>query len=155
VERALTVVVLCNIDICEAGRIAHRVAGLVDPVLELPDPARPGPDARPERTKRFADVLAAWAQGQAHASMAPALAAFPDKSPRVAAMRRQVQAPLAQPHAFHYLAEDDVSTRAIERRGGRVAQVAHFGLVASGDAQALRFYLDEAGRVLDINLEGW
>ncbi len=155
VERKLTVIVLCNIDECDATRIAYGVAGIVDSELRLPDPLVAAPDDQPARTQGLAAALAAWAESRPHPGMAPALAGALDDSPRAAGMHKLVREQLAKPHTFHFLAEDDVRNRSIERSGSRVARIVHCGLVASGDAQALRFYLNDAGELLDINLEGW
>jgi CubicO group peptidase (beta-lactamase class C family) len=155
VERQLSIIVLCNIDACDATRIAYGVAGIVDAELQLPDPLVAAPDNQPVRTNLLEAALAAWAEGKPHPSMAPAFAVSLDNSARADAMHGAVRKRLAKPHTFQFLAEDDVRKRAIERSGSRVARIVHCGLVVSGDAQALRFYVNDSGQVLDINLDGW
>ena len=60
-DRGLTVIVLTNLALCRAQRLAHAVAGIFDPALaRYPDAA---PDAAPQRTARFRTLLAAARSG--------------------------------------------------------------------------------------------
>ncbi len=155
VERGLSVIVLCNLNECDATTIAHQVAGLVDPILRLPDPRRAAEDGNPQRTRDLKAALGAWVKGESHPIMAPAFVARFDPGARTAAMRRQVGAQLSQAIAFHFLAEDEVAARGIMRSGAPVARIVHCGAMTPKDAHAFRFYLDERSYVIDIQVEGW
>lgn len=154
-ERGLSIVVLCNLDKCDATGIAHGVAGLIDPTLRLPDPRRAAEDLDLQRTRNLRAALDAWARGQPHSLMAPGLLARFDPGARTSAMRKEVSAQLADSIAFHFLGEDDVRARALMRNGGAVARIVYCGLMTAKDATAFRFYLDERGALLDVYVDGW
>ncbi len=155
VERGLSIVVMCNLAACDAGDIAHQVAGLVDPLLRLPDPQVLGRDEQPQRTRVLREVLAAWTEGRTHDGMSPGFAAHMDPSARTAAERREVAGHLQQETVFRYLAEEDVRQTEIGRSGAKVYRIVYCATVIPHGTQAYRFYLDEAGKVADIAVEGW
>ncbi len=62
VDRRLSVILLTNLSLCRTERLAHTVAGLVDPVLAAyPESI---PDTNIALTRRFGAFLAAAAEGQ-------------------------------------------------------------------------------------------
>jgi CubicO group peptidase (beta-lactamase class C family) len=62
VDRRLTVILLTNLSLCRTERLAHTVAGLVDPVLEAyPESI---PDTNPPLTRQFGAFLAAAGRGE-------------------------------------------------------------------------------------------
>jgi CubicO group peptidase (beta-lactamase class C family) len=67
VNQRLTVILLTNLSLCRAERLAHTVAGIVDPALEAyPESI---PDRNPARTRKFGDFLAAVARGEGGADL--------------------------------------------------------------------------------------
>jgi CubicO group peptidase (beta-lactamase class C family) len=155
VERGLSLVVLCNLDKCDATSIVHGVAGLIDPTLRLPDPRRAAEDPDQQRTRNLRAALEAWANAGTHPLMAPGFVARLDPGARSDATRKEVKAQIKDSIAFHFLAEDDVRTRALMRNGGAVSRIAYCGLMTAQDATGFRFYLDERGSLLDVHVEGW
>jgi CubicO group peptidase (beta-lactamase class C family) len=61
-DRRLTVILLTNLSLCRAERLAHTVAGLVDPLVS-PYPESI-PDTNAELTRNFAAFLAETAKGE-------------------------------------------------------------------------------------------
>lgn len=155
VERGLSIVVMCNLAQCEAGEIAHQVAGLADPLLLMPDPQVLGRDEQPHRTRVLREVLAAWSAGKAHEGMSAGFAKHMDPSARTSAQRRDVAEQLERETVFRYLAEDDVREAEIGRSGSKVYRIVHCATVTPTGTQSYRFYLDENGKVTDIGVEGW
>ncbi len=155
VERGLSLVVLCNLDKCDATSIAHDIAGLIDPSLRLPDPRRAAEEVDGQRTRNLRAALAAWVKGDSHPMMSPALVARFDPGARTAAMRKQVGEHLAKAIAFHYLGEDMVRPRGISRGGAVVERIVYCGVMTPETAEGFRFYLDDRGMLLDLHVEGW
>lgn len=60
-DRHLTVIVLTNLALCRAQRIAHSIAALFDPALARLDV--PMPDRNPQLTRAFEGFIAASARG--------------------------------------------------------------------------------------------
>jgi len=69
VDDKLTVVALCNLDSSHARPedIIHGVAGIYEPALTPPPPAKPIEDKEPQVTKLFRDLLQKIGQGKAEA----------------------------------------------------------------------------------------
>jgi len=155
VERGLSLVVLCNLDKCDATSIVHGVAGLIDPALRLPDPGRAAEDLDGQRTRNLRAALTAWVKGATHPMMSPVMVARSDPGARTAAMRRHVGERLGDAIAFHYLGEDQVRSRAISRSGALVERIVYCGVMTPEAAEGLRFYLDDRGMLLDLHVEGW
>lgn len=57
-DDGLTVIILTNLALCRTERLAHTVAGLVDPLLHPYAEAVPGPDSEPQLTTDFRQFLA-------------------------------------------------------------------------------------------------
>ena len=155
VERGLTVVVLVNLADANPLRIAHEVAGLVDPVLKLPDPAQAGDDPKPERTRAVLAAITALSEGRTTSGMARGFAAARDASPDAEEFRSLLKERLANRTAFHYLAEDEFHGRDIERFGSPIATVLYLGLVSTARADLVAAYLDSDGAVAALTVNGY
>lgn len=149
-DEKLAVMVLSNLAQAQPEQIAHGIAGVVDPALQLPDPRSPQADPDPKRTAALRAVLLAWGKGEASPRMATSLRAAAERDN---ASRKSTAEQLEKQTAFAYLAEDDVHTRALERRGEVVARIVHEGLLTFDKAFAYRFYLNAAGQVADFSSE--
>lgn len=153
VDQRLTVIVLANLAEARPGVIAHTVAGLVAPELRLPDPASAPEDPDPECTVRLRGVLAAWSRAEASPDMTAALAATSGWVDAESWERKQLAGRLGGPGTLRFLAEDDVSPSGLERRGERLDRIVHLALESQGRTWVWRFYLNEAGRVVDLAAE--
>jgi hypothetical protein len=152
-DRKLSVIVLANLAQAEPERIASTVAGLVDPVLALPDPRASVPDPDPARTAALREVLVAWGKGVASPRMAKGLRGTHAGTAREKSSRERTAKLLGEAKDFAFLAVDDVQSRGLERRGERVARVAHYALRGGEKDHRLRFFLNEAGEVADFAAE--
>jgi len=153
VERKLSVIVLSNLAQAEPERIAHGIAGMLDPLLALPDPRQAQPDPDSRRTAALRSVLAAWAKGELGPGMAPGLRGANAGTAREKAARKRVGQHLEKATAFTFLAEDDVHQSGLERRGTTVARIVHCGLLTPDAAYAYRFHLGASGEVADFDWE--
>lgn len=149
VDQRLSVIVLTNLARCDPGLVAHGIAGLLEPLLRLPDVHQPGLDPDPRRTAAVRDVLFAWARGESAPHMGPGLQAAA-MSPLESFLRERTASRIANATSFAYLGEDDVRGRSIERRGARVTSILHYALGAGDETRAYRLYLDAAGDVIDL-----
>lgn len=110
-DRNLTVVVLTNLALCRAQRIAHTVAGLIDPTLAHFRLARH--DAHPDLTRAFADFIEGAAMGTAaQTSIGPAVASVLGPV-WVSALARDLR--VTGPVERVTLAEESVAPRFLER----------------------------------------
>ena len=99
------------------------------------------------------DVLRSWADFRPSADMARGLAETATGSRREAGQRRTTGRRLASMTAFRYLGEDDVSARALTRRGDAVARIVYYALDGGEARQVYRFHLTPDGRVVDFDSE--
>lgn len=152
-EQRLGVIVLSNLAQAQPERIAHAIAGVVEPALRLPDPRAPGPEPQPAVAGTLRQVLAAWGRGEPQARMAPGLRDAHAGTAREKASRKQTAERVAKLTSFSFLAEDDVRGRGLERRGTAVERIFHYALVAGDETFVYRFYLDGAGQVADFTAE--
>lgn len=155
VDRGISIVVLCNLDACAPTRMAHEIAGLVDPVLRLPDPRTAGMDPHRSQTSSLHEVLKSWARGEPSEEMAAWFRTNADRSPRSRAMREEAARRLDASVTFRYLAEDDVRGKGLERGAEPVARIVYCAVVTAAGAHAYRFYLNERGEVLHVVPEDW
>lgn len=146
----LSVMVLSNLAQAGPGQIAHGVAGLISPDLVLPDARAARADPDPQRTAAVREVLAAWGRDEPSSRMAAGLRAVHAGTPRESANRKRTVDRLAKLTAFSFLAEDEVSSRNLERRGERIARILHYALTAGDEVFAYRFYLSARGDVADF-----
>lgn len=153
VDQGLTVVVLANLAQAQPETMAHEIAGLLEPSLRRPDPARAASDPDPARTARLRGVLDAWAGYRADAGMAKGLADTASGSRREAGQRRATGRRLAAMTAFRYVGEDDLSTRPIDLRGERVERIVYCALDSKEARHVYRFHLTGDGRVADFDSE--
>jgi len=153
VDRKLCVIVLSNLAQAEPERIAHGVAGLLEPSLALPDPRGTLTDPDAGRAAALRAVLASWAKGEPTPGMAPGLRATNAGTAREKAGRRRIGRQLEMATAFGFLAEDDVRGSGLERRGEAVAHIVHYGLIMPDAAYAYRFHLTPRGEVADFDWE--
>lgn len=153
VEQGLTVAVLANLAEAEPTTLAHEIAGILEPALRRPDPARTARDPDAGRAERLLDVLAAWADYRAVPAMARGLAETASHSAREAYSRAQAGRRLEAMTGFRYLGEDDLTERPIERRGERVETIAYYALDTEDRRHAYSFELTADGRVVDFASE--
>jgi hypothetical protein len=78
-----------------------------------------------------------------------------DTSPRTSWFRQRVKAALATQTSFHYVGEDDVRGRGIERFGSPVATILYLGLASAGETDRVIVYLDPAGAVAALSAQGF
>ncbi len=153
VEDELTVVVLANAAGTPTEAMAHEIAGLVDDDLRLPDPEAPGVDPDPQRTTRLKDVLKAWAEWRTTPEMGRGLAATAAGSVREAFARSRTGRLLEKQKSFSWLADDDLGSRSMQRRGETVTRIAHYALATEDDRWVYRFYLTADGKVAHFSSE--
>ena len=153
VEDELTVVVLANAAGTPTEAIAHEIAGIVDDDLRLPDPEAPGADPDPQRTARLEELLKAWAEWRTTPGMGRGLAATASGSVREASDRRGTGQQLEKKKSFSWLADDDLGSRPMQRRGETVTRIAHYALVTEDARRVYRFYLTADGKVADFDWE--
>lgn len=153
VDQELTVIVLANLAQAEPEMMAHEIAGLLDPALRRPDPARTERDPDPARTARVREVLDAWAGYRTSPAMARGLAETASGSRREAGQRRTTGRRLAAVTAFRYLGEDDLSARSVVLRGDSVERAVYYALDTKDARHVFRFHLTRDGRVVDFDSE--
>lgn len=153
VDQRLTVIVLANLAQARPGVIAHTVAGLVDPELALPNPDRTPEDPDPARTARLQGVLAAWAKAETSPAMAVGLQGRSGWVTAEDEKRQQLARRLDGGGGLRLLAEDDVTSRGLERRGEGLDRIVHCALEADSRTWVFRFHLNAAGRVVDFAAE--
>lgn len=153
VDQGLTIVVLTNLGQAQPEVMAHEIAGILEPSLRRPDPARTVDDPAPARTSRLRETLGAWASFQRTPAMAAGLAATASGSRREAGRRRSTGRHLAEMTAFRYLGEDDLSARPVRVRGESVVRVVYYALDTKETRHACRFQLTGDGRVVDFDSE--
>jgi len=153
VDQGLTVAVLSNLAQAAPEMMAHRIAGIVEPALALPDAGRPVRDPDPERTARLLGVLQAWADYREVPDMARGLAGTATGSGREAWSRAATGRRLAGMTDFHYLAEDDLSDDAVSMYGEAVTRVVYHALESGDTRHAYRFRLTADGRVAEFDSE--
>ena len=149
-EQKLGVIVLANLAEAEPEQIAHSVAGLLEPALELPDPRTPASDPDGKRTATVRAVMAAWGDGKSVPEMGVGLRSASAGTAREKASRKRSADRLENAQSFAFLGEDDVAGRRIERRGETIARVVHYSLLTRDAAFAYRFYLNATGQVADF-----
>jgi CubicO group peptidase (beta-lactamase class C family) len=155
VDDDLSVMLLANLSRADLKRIARTVAGIVEPSLALPDPAQSAEDPDPARSGRALDALRAWSEAATSPAMTDGLARVRDTSPRTSWYRQRVKAALAAQTSFHYVGEDDVRGRGIERFGSPVATILYLGLASAGETDRVIVYLDPAGAVAALSAQGF
>jgi CubicO group peptidase (beta-lactamase class C family) len=148
----LTVIVLANLAQAEPMRLATTVAGLVEPALAWPDVRAAVVDPDPARTARLREVLQAWAKGEPSPGMARGFRSTSADTAREQAGREDLQSQLAMAREFTFLAEDDVKSLGIERRGETINHVA-FYLMSGERDRRYRFFLNDQGEVADFSAE--
>jgi hypothetical protein len=74
-------------------------------------------------------------------------------TPREKSSRERTAKQLGEAKEFAFLAADEVKERGLERRGERVATVAHYALRGGEMDYRVRFLLNEAGLVADFAME--
>jgi CubicO group peptidase (beta-lactamase class C family) len=153
VDQGLTVIVLTNLGQAQPEVMAHEIAGILEPSLRRPDPARSVGDPDPARTSRLRETLGAWAAFQRTPAMATGLAETASGSRREAGRRRSTGQRLAEMTAFRYLGEDDRSARPVRLRGESVVRVVYYALDTKDARHAFRFQLTSDGRVVDFDSE--
>lgn len=153
VDQGLSVVVLSNLAQAEPETMAHEIAGLFEPALKRPDPARSAQDPEPNRTARLRGVLAAWADYRRPPDMAKGLAETASGSAREAYGRREVGRQLVAMTGFRYLGEDDLSGRPVTMRGESVERIAYYALDTKHSRYAYRFRLTRDGHVVSFDSE--
>jgi D-alanyl-D-alanine carboxypeptidase len=145
-EERLTVIVLCNLGtIGLAGRISHGVAKLYLPALSLKSlAARPDPDA--ETTRRLETTLRGLLAGRP-----PADAFTPDRfsalSTEVAMSNWRQLAAHGPLNTFFFVEADPAAAASDKTRSLRYKAALGQRLLL------LRFALDAAGRVAEVNVE--
>jgi CubicO group peptidase (beta-lactamase class C family) len=153
VDDRLTVAVLANLAEAQPEIVAHSVAGIVEPALALPDPAKTGADPDPARTTLLREVLAAVGRGEDSPRMGLGLRSAHPGTAREKAGRKRVADRLEKMTEFVFLAEDDVRGKRLDRRGETVARIVHYKMSIGADDVFYRFYLTEGGTVADFTSE--
>lgn len=153
VDRGLTVVVLANLSAAEPETMAHAIAGLVDPKLQLPDAAATLADPDPGRATRLRGLLEAWADSRVVPTMAKGLPETASGSAREAHARLTTGRRVTALTAFRFLGEDDLRAGPLRWRGEDVTRIAHYALDTKDARYAYRFYQTEDGRVADFVAE--
>ena len=153
VDQGLAVAVLANLAGADPETMAHAIAGLVEPKLQLPDAAATLADPEPARAAKLRGVLEAWADSRTVPAMAKGLAETASGSSREAYQRRTTGRRLAGLTAFRFLGEDDLALKPLSWRGENVTRIAHYGLDTKDSRYAYRFYLTKDGRVADFGAE--
>jgi hypothetical protein len=153
IDLGLTVVVLANLSKADPETMAHAIAGLVEPKLQLPDAGATPPDPDPARAAVLRGLLEAWADGRVVPAMGQGLAETASGSVREAHDRLRTRRRVAALTAFRYLGEDDVSASPLSWRGESVSRIAHYALDTEDARYAYRFYLTEDGHVADFDAE--
>ena len=151
-EQKLTVIVLANLAQAEPMRLATAVAGLVEPELAWPDVRAAVVDPDLVRTARLREVLQAWAKGVPSPGMAQGFRNSNTGTAREKAGREDLQKQLATATKFTFLAEDDVKSRGIERRGETISRIAFYLMPGERDVR-FRFFLNDMGEVADFSSE--
>ena len=152
-DQALTVAVLTNLSAAQPEAMAHVIAGLVEPSLQLPDAAATLADPDLPRTARLRGVLEAWADSRTVPAMAKGLAEEASGSSREAFQRRALGRRLSTLSAFRFLGEDDLNAKPLGWRGESVTRIAHYALDSTDARHAYRFYLTKDGRVAGFAAE--
>ncbi len=155
VEDDLVITVLANLAKADVVQITRIVAGIVQPALALPEPAQKAEDPDPARTGRALDALSAWSEGTTSPAMTGGFAAVNDTSPRTNWFRNRVKESLAARTSFHYVAEDDVAGRGIERTGSAISTILYLGLVTPEAADRVTVYLDLDGAIAALTAKGF
>jgi CubicO group peptidase (beta-lactamase class C family) len=127
VDDRLTMIVLCNSAAGLPGRIAHGVAGLVEPMLLPPASMMPAPDPDPERARRLREF---------------AMAADSREAKR-----------LKEEAALVFLACDDVRGRGIERAGKTVGSTCYYRLAGTDGIVSYKFWLTAGGLPISVYSE--
>ena len=153
VDQGLTVAVLANLSAAQPEAMAHAIAGLLEPELQLPDAGVTLVDPDPTRAAKVRGVLEAWADSRTVPAMAKGLAETASGSAREAYQRRTTGRRLAALTAFRFLGEDDLSAKPLSWRGEGVTRIAHYALDTRDARHAYRFYLTKDGRVADFDDE--
>ena len=152
-DQGLTVAVLTNLSAAQPEAMAHVIAGLVEPRLQLPDAAATLADPDLPRTARLRGVLEAWADSRTVPAMAKGLTEEASGSSREAFQRRALGRRLAALSAFRFLGEDDLNAKPLGWRGESVTRIAHYALDSTDARHAYRFYLTKDGRVAGFAAE--
>lgn len=153
VEQGLTIAVLANLAQADPDVMAHEIAGLLEPPLRRPDPARTRPDPDPARTERLLGVLRAWADFRTVPDMARGLAETASGSAREGYSRAREGRRLEAMTGFRYLGEDDLAERPLDMHGERVERIAYYALDTQDARHAYRFRLTGDGRVVSFDSE--
>jgi CubicO group peptidase (beta-lactamase class C family) len=153
VDRGLTVAVLANLAQAEPERMAHEIAGRLEPALRLRDPRAGAPDADPTRSARLREVLEAWAGWRIVPAMSAGLAETASGSAREAYARRRTGERLAALESFYTLGEDRLSPAAAALLGNGAARAVDTLLTTGGERFVYRFLLDDEERVLGFQAE--
>jgi beta-lactamase family protein len=140
----LSVIVLTNQHAANPARIAHTIAGLYDPELRPPHLMKAQADAAPERTQRVERLLGGLLRGEGDFSgdvvsfLRTRLAGYPAPPPGK-----------GPPIAVSFIASEDVSGRAIEQNGHRIAHMSHYNVVIGDEPVWLTVYFDADGLIAD------
>ena len=143
-RRELSVIVLTNQHAANPTRIAYTIAGLVDPALRPPHLMTAQTDAAPDRTRRVDRLVRRLLRGEGDNSvdvvpfLRTRLAGYPAPPPDE-----------APPIAVSFITGEDVSQRAIELNGHRIAHMSHYKVVIGDEPVWLTFYFDADGLIAD------
>ncbi len=114
VDQGLTVVVLANLSAAPTETMAHAIAGLVEPKLQLPDAAATHPDPDPGRAAGLRRLLEAWADSRVDPAMAKGLAETASGSAREAYGRLRTGRRATALTAFRFVGEDELKARPLD-----------------------------------------
>lgn len=153
VDQGLTVAILSNLAQAEPEIMAHRIAGLLEPSLRMPDADRTPSDPDAGRTERLRDVLEAWSDYRVTPGMARGLAEAASGSGREAFGRAEVARRLEAMTGFRYLGEDDLSARPVAMYGEQIERILYYALDTKDSRHAYRFRLARDGRVVSFDSE--
>jgi CubicO group peptidase (beta-lactamase class C family) len=154
VDDSLGVFVLTNLAEAEPEAMAHAIAGIVEPSLRLASPTETAADPDPKRTAALLDLLEKRGAGAASPLMASGLRQDDPGTDQAKASRKRLGDLVRNRKTFSFLAEDDVATRGLTRRGESVRKILHYGLTTPERNYALRFFIDGANLVSDFTIEG-
>lgn len=148
-DKRLIVIVLTNQHAANPLRLAFGVAGFYDAGLLAPHRMKTQPDEQPQLTNKaraFIEALfSGGANGDATAFVTPGLRKHLPPVPKLPAGEKSPMTDLS------FIASEDVSKRAIERHGAKVAQMRHCQAKFEGDVVYLTFYFDRDGQIADYS----
>lgn len=153
VDDSLGVFILTNLGEAEPEAMAHGIAGIVEPSLRLAAPTEAATDPDPKRTASLLDLLEKRGAGAASPLMSSVLRQDDPGTARAKASRKRLGDLVASRKAFAFLAEDDVASKGLTRRGRSVTRILHYGLTTAERSYALRFFIDDASLVSDFTIE--